>query len=344
MIAARILMLILSNEGHWYGGQAGAVSVQWVAEFEQPESVLAWDLLIGEVRVAGERLPVQPGSKPSVVRITPPEVRARTQMRWVYHLYRRSDDKEIDAGEATVQVYPLPKPNRLKGRMDGKRIVVWDTAGDLSAALTAMGLEFRRIRKAADLQLSAADLLLIGRDELRDEVFDQSPAIGLAEAGAGVVFFEQRRTHLLAGYLLMRRSTPARLAWRENHPLLADMKLGDVQSWLGGSGDDVWAIELPADEPVLEIGYWPPTVESRQFGPVQTVLAVKAVGKGRIVMSQIPLGPWSTDPRTQQFLENVLNYLLTRPEPTPRPSERRLTPPVASRPVPTIAIPSGAIP
>jgi hypothetical protein len=344
MIAARILMLILSNEGHWYGGQAGTISVQWVAEFEQPESVLAWDLLIGEVRVAGDRLAVQRGSKPSVVRITPPEVRARIRMRWVYHLYRRTDDKEIDTGEATVHVYPLPKPDRLKGRMDGKRIVVWDTQGDLSAALTKMGLEFRRIRKAADLQLSAADLLLVGRDELRDEVFDQSPPIALAEAGAGVVFFEQRRAHLLAGYPLIRRTTPARLAWRENHPLLANMKGSDAESWLSGSGDEVWAIELPADEPVLEIGYWPPTVESRRPGPVQTVLAVKAVGNGRMVMSQIPLGPWSTDPRTQQFLENVLNYLVTQPEPTPRPSERWLIQPPASRPVPTIAIPSGAIP
>lgn len=344
MNAARILMLILSSEGHWYGGQSSTITVQWVAQFEQPEAVLAWDLLIGDVRVAGDRLAVQRGSKASVLKVTPPEVRARTQMRWVYHLYQRTDSKEIDTGEVVVHVYPLPQPDSLKKRLRGKRIIVWDTMGELGDALTQAGLDFKRIRKAADLQLAAADMVLVGRDELRDEVFDQSPLIALAESGAGVVFFEQRRPRTLAGYAVIRRTAFIRPAWRENHPLMARLPADDVQSWLGGLDDEVWALELPADEPVLEIGYWPPVVESPRPGPLAVLLAVKAVGKGRIVMSQIPLGPWDTDPRSRQFLENVLSYLVSRPEPTPQPSERRVTQPVASRPVPTIAIPSGAIP
>ncbi|MBN1506181.1 MAG: hypothetical protein JW955_05020 [Sedimentisphaerales bacterium] len=344
MIAAKILMLILSNEGHWFGGQAGTISAQWAAQFEQPEAVLKWDLLIGEVCVAGDQLAVQRGSKASVVTVTPPEVRARTRMRWVYHLYQRGDGKEIDAGEAAVQVYPAPKADRLKDRLPDRRIAVWDTAGGLADALSKAGLEFRRIRKAADLQLSRVDVVLVGPDELRHEVFDQSPLIALAEAGAGVVLFEQRRPRSLAGYALMRRTASIRPTWRGNHPLMSGLEVDDVQSWLGGPGKEIWAVELPADEPVLEIGHWPPVVEGPRPGPVQVVLAVKAVGKGRMIVSQIPLGPWDTDPRTQQFLDNVLGYLGTRPEPTPRPSERQVTRPVASQPVPTIAIPSGATP
>jgi hypothetical protein len=337
-------MLILSNEGHWFGGQAGTISMQWVARFDQPDAVLAWDLLIGEVRVAGDSLAIQRGSRPSVVKVTPPEVRARTKMRWVYRLYQRVDGKEIEAGETTLDVYPSPKLDQFKERLQGKRIVVWDTMGELSDVLGKAGLEFHRIRRAADLQLLPADVVLVARDELRDEVFDQSPLVALAEAGTGVVLFEQRRPRFVAGYALIRRTTPARLTWRESHPLVAQLGADDVQSWLAGSGDEVWALELPADEPILEIGYWPPVVESSRPGPLQVLLAVKAVGKGRVVLSQIPLGPWDTDPRSQQFLENVLRYLVTRPEPTPRPSKRRVVQPIASRPVPTITIPSGAIP
>ncbi len=344
MIVARIMMLILSNEGHWYGGQAGTISLHWVARFEQPEAVLVWDLLIGEVRVAGDRLAVQRGSRPSVVTLTPPEVRARTQMRWVYRLYQRSDGKEIDTGEAVIQVYPSPRPDRLKGRLQDKRVAVWDTADGLADALTQAGLEFRRIRKAADLQLSGADVVLVGPDELRDAVFDQSPLIALSEAGATVVFFEQTRPRFLAGYALNRRTARTRPTWRSGHLLMSGLRTGDPESWLDGLGQEVWAIELPADEPVLEIGYWPPVVEGSQPGPIEALLAVKAVGKGRLIMCQIPLGPWDTDPRTQQFLENVVSYVGTRPEPTPRPTERQVLRPAASQPVSTIAIPSGATP
>ncbi len=247
MIAAKILMLILSNEGHWFGGQAGTISAQWAAQFEQPEAVLKWDLLIGEVRVAGDQLAVQRGSKASVVTVTPPEVRVRTRMRWVYRLYQRGDGKEIDTGETVVQVYPVPKADRLKGRLRDRRIAVWDTAGGLADTLAKAGLEFKRIRKAADLQLSRVDVVLVGPNELRDELFDQSPLIALAEAGAGVVLFEQRHPRSLAGYPLMRRTAAIRPTWRSNHPLISGLEVDDMQSWLDGPGKEIWAVELPAD-------------------------------------------------------------------------------------------------
>jgi hypothetical protein len=106
----------------------------------------------------------------------------------------------------------------------------------------------------------------------------------------------------------------------------------------------LWAVQLPADAPVLEIGYWPRETPGREPVPIDALLAVKATGRGRIVLCQVPLGRWATDPRSQLFLRNALAYLATRPEPTPPPSQRKVALRVVPASVPTVTIPPGGRP
>ena len=106
MKPAAILVVVLSHQGYWFGGQAGRVSVRWAVKDDLPESVLVWDLMFGSVRMAGDRVAVRPNDRPSVIEITPPEVRVRTTMRWVYRLQRRDGGEELARGEAPLHVFP----------------------------------------------------------------------------------------------------------------------------------------------------------------------------------------------------------------------------------------------
>jgi hypothetical protein len=112
----------------------------------------------------------------------------------------------------------------------------------------------------------------------------------------------------------------------------------DLKSWILGDAPELLPIELPADEAALELAYWPPEIAATVPVPIDAMIAVKSVGSGRIVFCQLPMGDWTSDPRSQLFLYNALNYLSTRPEPTPRPSERPTTRPAAPVAVPTINI------
>jgi hypothetical protein len=239
----------------------------------------------------------------------------------------------------------------------GKRIFVWDQppgtedalitsliggqSAGLARVLDAAGVRCTAIQRPSDLPLTTADIILVGPDRIEAGAFVQSPLLNQAEAGANVLMFAQSHPRILAGYNLLRRAAPKRLDWRETHPLLEGFQPEDLQSWLTGQSNDVWAVQLPADEPALEIGYWPRETPGREPVPIDALLLTKAVGKGRIVLCQIPLGPWGSDPRSQLLLRNALGYLATRPEPTPPPSRRRERPERVPTTVPTITIPPG---
>ena len=191
---------------------------------------------------------------------------------------------------------------------------------------------------AGKLQFSDADAVLVGPDALSDSPFEQAPLLSLAESGASVMIFRQHRPAVLIGYPLTLRDTPAKLEWQTDHSLLNGFEPQDLHSWIAGV-PSLQVVQLPADEPVSVVGSYPREVPGEQPAPVDAVLLSKSVGKGRLVLCQLPLGDWSKDPRSQMLLNNAVDYLLSRPEPTPRPSERPTTRPAETQPaVPTIQL------
>ena len=83
------LILVLANQGHWFGGQAQTVSVQWATESPPVEAVVTWDLLMGEVRLGGGRVALDKGGRPATINVTLPEVRVRTDLQLVLRLGQR---------------------------------------------------------------------------------------------------------------------------------------------------------------------------------------------------------------------------------------------------------------
>jgi hypothetical protein len=232
----------------------------------------------------------------------------------------------------------------MASRLRGTKLYVIDRPDGLPALLAAAKIDATRVAATEDLQSPKADLVLVAANRLDDSPFAQAPLLSQAQAGAQVMIFRQTKPKSLLGYPLARRTLPPQLTWRQDHPLLQCLDADDLASWFVDESNELNAIRLPADEPVLELAAWPRETAGTDPVPIDALALVKAVGKGRIVLWQIPLGDWKSDPRSQMVLQNALNYMLTPPEPTPRPSERATTAPtsvVSPFPVPTISIPSG---
>jgi hypothetical protein len=339
----RLLLILLSHQGYWVGGQDNTVRLEWAVPAHAVDAVVEWRLMAGSVQLAKNRASMPADEAAAEIRITPPDVRVRTALRWHYRLLRRDDGSEMERGVRTLHVFPVDLLAGAKKELAGKRVLVVDREGELTNMLSISGIVHERALSLRDVHFARPDILLIAPDQIGDDRFEHAPLLGHAGAGASVGVFPQPRAVELAGYPLARRALPKAFEWRTAHPLLIGLEIPDLQSVIE-SQSPAAAIRLPADEPALEIAWWPREVPGDEPVPIDALLISKSIGRGRLVLCQVPLDSWKTDPRSQQFLANLLGYLATRPEPTPSPSHREVVIPVATAPVPTITIPSGGVP
>jgi hypothetical protein len=335
---ATLLIIVLSNRGYWISGQTERVNLHSAVQGGLPGAELIYELRAGAARIDNGRVALAGDQKEAVVPLNVPRVRVRITLHWVYRLVARDGGKELETGDVPISIFPDDLMNGVASRMGNKRLIVWDDPAALPKLLDKAKVPYLRVSSAGKLQFEQGDVVLVGADQLDSSPFAQTPLLNLARAGASVMIFEQTRPPWLFGWALTTRKAPAKLDWRLDHPLLAGFESGDVQSWIA----DVSAlkvVQLPADEPALEVASFPREEPGGEPAPIDAVLVTRSIGKGRIVLCQLPLGDWNTDPRSQILLSNAMDYLLTRPGPTPRPSQRPITRPVVMKPIPTIPIP-----
>ena len=322
---AAVLLVALSGQGHWFGGREGEVLIQWTTGGKHPESVLAWEVTHGTIRLAQGEVALPADGKPSAIRITPPAVRVRTVLTLKYRARETRGGKEVESGSMDILLYPDNVLEGLAARLRGRTVMVWDEGGTLPKLLKGAGVPITAIKDPAALQTVRADILLVGPGQLEGNPAAEASLLGHVEAGSSVLVFAQTGVKELMGYPAAVRRVTEKLELRLDHPLFAGMEEREVRSLLAGGPADLTAIELPADEPALELAWWPRETPGANPVPIDALLVSKATGKGRLVLCQLPLGNWETDPRSQLFLRNALEYLATRPEPTPPPSQRKPT-------------------
>jgi hypothetical protein len=350
--------MLLSQSGHWLSGTDATVTVSWASTAREatPASRLVWQLNLDGVALAKGEAALKPpaeggqGGAAAVITTRCPDVRTRVGLRLAWRLLRVGDGGEIERGELPVVAYPRDLTSGWAKLTANRAIVVIDRPAGLPRVLDAAHVQYARADDPAALGLSRPDVILVGAEMLDDSPFTQAPLAAQARAGASVMIFRQSRPQRLAEYPVSVRALPAGLEWERQHRLLARFDADDLKdwptSWAGGGGGELRALDLPADDPSVAVVAWPSEVPQQPgAAPVTALLVTKAVGAGRLVLCQMPLGDPTSDPRAQVFLGNALDYLLSRPEPTPPPSRRRHpetrpTPP----PTPTITIPSGAKP
>lgn len=319
MIGSVLLYITLLADGHWLAGQEATIDVTWNVPAVAADAVFCWQIACGPAELAAGQVRFSPEQQTIRITFEAPEVRVRTEARFVYNLVDSNTKQSLNQGSAALHLYPAELLKEVGSRMKDVRVWVWDSErGALADLLTKAGVGHLQVDHPGVTPFVVPDVLIVEGDQLRDEPFEQPVLVNLAEAGAGVLVLRQTQATSVAGYRLKRRTAPEQLTWRMDHPVARHLELmGSV-----GGNADCWALELPADEPVLEIAWWPRAGVAGPSG-ISALVAVKTINKGQIVFCQMPLGPWATDPRSQLFLADMLDYLTLRPEETPPPSRRK---------------------
>jgi hypothetical protein len=332
--AAALVMVVLSGQGYWFQGQRGTVEIAWVLGQEMPGAEVIWRLQLGEATVTSGRAPMP--ATGAAIRIEAPAVRARTAMRWMFEV-RDEGGRLLSSGERTIHVFPTRMLDGLARRLGERKLLLLDPDGQLAPLLREAGVPHELVTEST-LRLRQADLVMVAPDALDASPFSQAPLIGQARGGASVFLFAQHRPDRLAEFAVRDRPV-APLKWREDHVLFSGLDSQDLQRWIDRG--EVRAIQLPADEPALELAWWPEAARGKQPGPIEALAVTQRVGDGRIVLWQVPLGSFDSDPRSQMLLRNAIDFLLAPVELTPPPSERHE--PAAPEPVvvPTIRISPG---
>jgi hypothetical protein len=338
MKLAALLVVMLSNQGYWFGGHSETITLHPAVRAGLPGAALFWELRWDHLRLDSGKLAIAGDDQPSVVHLNCPTVRVRLMLHWSYRIVQKSDGKELGSGDVPIEVFPDDLLADLARRVGNRRLVVLDAsdASDgLAKTLTAAKLPFTQVSDPGQLQMVQADAVLVGQEMLAGSPLNQGPLSALAESGTSVMAFHQSPGDRLFGYRVTARNVPAALQWREDHPLLFDFSKHDLQSWTDGQ-ETFDAVDLPADAPALDIGSYPRETPGRMPAPIDAVALTKSVGKGRLVWWQIRLGSFAEDPRSQMLLANAIDYLLTRPQPTPPPSQRPTTQPCPAKEGPIV--------
>jgi len=345
MNTANGLIILMLNQGDWFGGETGSIALSWATADRAIDVVVTWDLSLGPTSVAGGRAVLPADSDTTRISIMLPEVRTRTQCRWRYRLSAGgSANQPFAFGEHMIHLFPRGLLNESAKLLGNKRVVLWEEQGTLGAVLKEAGIPVGIVASDAALQFIRADMILVGQEQLKSHPFAQEPLMAQARQGSSVMFFQQSHVPELAGYAMNRRAVPDELKWHADHPLLRGFTPADVDSWLRGGSGHLWPLRLPADEPVLVIAQWPRETPGQEPEPIETLLATKSVGAGRVVFCQLPLGSWESDPRSQLMLVNALDYLVGPVAPTPPPSQRHIPLPPTPQTAPSITVPPGARP
>jgi hypothetical protein len=321
MNAAALLIILLSNHGYWFGGQEGTITIREAARGGLPAADLSWELSLSNIRIGNGGLALNPHDADTVLKIVVPACRERISLRWTYRIVEHATGRELDRGEIPLQVFSNDLLSGLAEQMGRKHLLVWDRPQGIPKLLDSAKIPYTRMDSESTLQFAHSDVVLVGKNMIDSSAFAQMPLKNLVEAGSPVMVFEQNKPDRLMGYNLSRRKAPADLEWRMGHPLLRDLSAADVRSWTDAALP-VWVVQLPANEPALELAYYPPEAPTSRPGPIDAMLLTKSMGAGKLVLCQIPLGDWAGDPRSQIFLRNAIDYLVTRPQPTPWPSDR----------------------
>jgi hypothetical protein len=324
-----MVVVLLSNQGYWFGGQEGEVRVQLAVNVSAADTVFYWELVFGSKIIQSGNMALRSDEKPATLKLTPPKVRVPTSLRLVYRLYpkiatpkNKTDAKRelLSGGEMAIRLFPQNMLESIPRQLKGKKLVVWDAEDGLPSLFDEVKVPHERIDRLKPFAFRRPDILIVAADQLSSQQNDQQKLLGHLHSGTSVLILDQPQAKSLFDYEQVERNASL-LQWRESHVLARHRR--EYAELL--TGKMVLMFRIAADDPTLEIAYLPAQAKAKRphpFTPIDAVLATKTVGKGRVVICRLPLGPWKTDPRSQLFLADAIDHLASPIEPTPRPSQR----------------------
>lgn len=339
MKGAVLVTLLLSQHGYWPGGGDAHLLVARNAQMPSVSAQVEWKLLLDKTLVASGTSAIELTDQPADVLVRTPAVRERADFTFAYAVRSKANDTPIQSGELPVHLFPTGLVRDHAKAAEEKRIVVLDNEPRLVDFLRIAKLKPTRVQKSSRLELLAPDLLFIGPKQWSGET--EEAVIGLVRGGCSALVLRQPAGDSVEGWPLAPRSAPADFDWKLTHPMFRGLDADDLRSLLADARTDPVCIRMAPDAAALPLAAWPrelPEVKASPATPIDCLIVTQTLGRGRLLLCQLPLPDWAEDPRAQILLNNALDYLLTRPEPTPRPSDR-LTPAPAVPQAPKNRIP-----
>jgi len=187
--------------------------------------------------------------------------------------------------------------------LDGQRVAVMSQSPALHEAMKKADMAVQAIDMAGELATTTANVIIVGPDTLPKNAVFHQPLIDHAEAGATVIVLRHAEQESLFGIPLIKRRLRRPVHLRPDHPLHHSLTQRDIDSLV-----DEQSVAMRVTEPdnATPIIYEKPAEPKAQA--VDTLCLVQRIGKGRLVLCQLSLDNWSTDPRTRQLLSNMLEF------------------------------------
>ncbi|MGD0089054.1 MAG: glycoside hydrolase family 2 TIM barrel-domain containing protein [Planctomycetota bacterium] len=275
-----------------------------------------WTFKLGGKKIAGEtkEYKVTAGTSQELeISLTLPSCRDRTEGELVLSLAHRGTDvfRELKA----VSVLPDSKPPLLTAlaAFEPWDLLVWDPEGSVTAFLTRMQVPFTKLENlnpetfAAGLpgMLARSKVLLIGKDAVDARDCGSSKFMALAVDGRTVIVLEQKNR--LRGQAIPSDLEPqeneGRIAFAEDldHPAMSGLQQKDFFTW-------------GPDHVVYRNAYVKATRGAKSLVQCHnrlqnTALTEMPVGKGLLILSQLPIGEKiNTNAVAQRLLLNLVNY------------------------------------
>src|SRR5687768_10280226 len=138
MKVAALLIIALSHDGYWLGGQerAQTIAVSWAVEQPFPATEVAWSLVVGDAVLARGVNDMPRDSDASlVVKLEPPMVRARTSAQWKFDLRKQDGTGSLSHGSVPIELFPDNLFDGLAARVGERRLSVLDTGGTIAKRL-----------------------------------------------------------------------------------------------------------------------------------------------------------------------------------------------------------------
>jgi hypothetical protein len=304
--------LVLANHGYWFGGQTNEITATWAVEADLPAAVLDWELAFDRVRITKGSLDIFGNAKATTIKLAMPEVRAATCLNWNYTLRRKDSSDVIQTGSLPIVLYPKNLFADFSMQFKNRKLTLVDPKPELSAFLSRRNIPNTRLSDIWRLQTVQADLLIVADGALGRLTIAESCLVSQAQHGANVAVLKQRGD-MLVGYRLVA-CLPGPLAYCDRHSLLTNLDCMAGKA-LCRSDPPAFAVALPDAEKTVKIVSF--TREPVGTDPVTSdaLLLSETLGRGRIVLCQISVASPERDPLSQIFYNNLLQYLLTRPEP-----------------------------
>lgn len=325
MMPVILIVATMWQQGYWIGGQPGSIVMTRAPGVAAIEADITWQLKYGQRVLQQGRLKFAPDAESVVLRIIPPPPTQQQSFSLDFEWTATATEggQTLAQDRQRIHVYSANILESPAKHFAERSVMVVGDPTELTDLLNTAGLKTQRVAQVSQLIGREPGLIFVQPGMLPPQPMLQQPLLDMARQGATVVILSQDKIQNVMGHPVVDRGI-SKLTWRTDHLLLATLGETDWPSMLKMSPDatTLRCIRIKPDEPANALVYiLDASEESPVDAPVDALLVIQKAGEGRLVISQLPVGSWKSDPRMHVMLANLLEWTISPVAPTPSQAE-----------------------